>query len=98
MDEGMKAKCPKCLGEKPAVDTCQSCEGTGTITAKIAEGDFYVHICVICGKQNGGCIVGGESPLKEPPKDRPGGCVFCGGTTTYRKADELEGPTEEAFS
>lgn len=71
----MEAKCPKCLGTDPA---CPDCLGTGMLQARLAQGDPFTLDCLDCGRNIGGGILGGESPTKELPPDRP--CVFCGGT------------------
>jgi hypothetical protein len=62
---------------------CPHCNGTGTLDAKIASGTSYVRVCLSCKQWIGGCIVGGNSPLKKVPKAGP--CPFCEGKTMYKR-------------
>ena len=65
----MKAKCPHC-------------KGSGQVEVDFAQGELYSRSCTICGAYAGGCIVGGDSPLKEPPT--PKNCLKCNGPTVWK--------------
>lgn len=88
----MKAKCPNCTDNS----LCELCNGRGILSAKFSSGKWYARYCknINCThRDNGGCIVGGNSPLKELPKEYNHDlrlfhhglhdCVFCGSETEW---------------
>lgn len=79
----MDAACPTCLGTNPQ---CPDCLGTGLVQASIAQGEMFSVDCIDCGEHIGGGIMGGDSPIRELPKDKP--CVFCGGVARSSKAGD----------
>ena len=88
--DDITALCPHCGGRglcahqiSNEICTCSHCGGKGRVDVSLADGTGYSEICTKCGNYVGGCIVGGNSPLKEVHKPRE--CPFCGGKTEYRK-------------
>lgn len=66
---------------------CPNCKGQGYIEVQLPEGTLYSRTCKKCNLALGGCVVGGESPLKEIPMANP--CPFCGGETAYSLDGEI---------
>lgn len=73
----MKAMCPCCLGQ-------------GFINADIPQGKLYTLICRNCETEIGGCVVGGDSPLKEIPATNE--CPLCDGPMVYVPAGDVPWP------
>ncbi len=65
----MKAKCPFCESG------CEKCTD-GYTEASFASGTIWTRHCNACEEDNGGSIREGE----EPPKHKPGNCVWCEST------------------
>lgn len=83
MIQPMDAKCPECLGTNVE---CPECLGTGLIQVTFAEGERFTTDCLDCGRNIGGGMMGGESPIRQLPADHP--CPFCGGIARASKEGE----------
>ena len=90
----MKAKCPHCEDGymKSSLPTrmdqmrCGQCDGTGFIEVNFAMGTVYTDACTKCGFENGGFIVGPDSPYKTlEKKGEPRPCIHCGGPVVYKE-------------
>ena len=79
----MRAKCPHCR------DGCDRCGGIGYQEARFATGALYTRHCtnLECGFDNGGRIVGPDSPVdvEEPPEP----CLHCGSFAEWLLIGEM---------
>ncbi len=82
----MKALCPNCFGKK---DACEKCKGTGYIEVRFAKGTMHAGVCTKCAFDNGGFIVGPNSPYKTvEDRGEPGPCIACGGAVKFEAVGE----------